>query len=63
MPSVNRLYPATKLHLSGFRFKGDRVMETTDMLADNTGHGIIPAGDRRTLPSIQLNAAAVAGTV
>ena len=54
MPSVNRLYPATKLHLSGFRFRDDSVMERADTLVDNNGHGIIPAGNRRTLPEIQL---------
>jgi hypothetical protein len=29
-------------------------METADTLADDTGHGILPAGNRRTLPAIQL---------
>jgi hypothetical protein len=52
--SFNRLYPAMKLHLSGFRLREDRVMETAGMLADNIGNGILPAGKRRTLLTIQL---------
>lgn len=63
MPSVNRLYPATKLHLSGFRCKDNKVMETADVLADNTGHGIITARNRRALSSVKANAAAVAGNM